>query len=52
MERRYPIPFDLYRIDFNHGRGGVPEPLEGASNNGMSNYFARYSPDGRCPHLW
>ncbi len=29
------------------GAGGVAEPLEGASHNGISNYFARYSPDGR-----
>ncbi len=39
--------FDLYRIPFNDGKGGKPEPLEGASDNGMSNYFARYSPDGK-----
>ena len=47
LNRRYPIQFDLYRIPFNQGRGGTPEPLNGASHNGMSNYFARYSPDGR-----
>jgi tetratricopeptide (TPR) repeat protein len=39
--------FDLYRIPFNEGRGGRPEPIEGASANGMSNYFPRFSPDGR-----
>ena len=39
--------FDLYRIPFNSGRGGKPEPLEGASHNGASNYFPRFSPDGR-----
>jgi tetratricopeptide (TPR) repeat protein len=39
--------FDLYRIPFNDGEGGEPEPIEGASNNGMSNYFAKYSPDGK-----
>lgn len=39
--------YDLYRIPFNGGRGGVAEPLMGASGNGMSNYFARFSPDGR-----
>lgn len=39
--------FDLYRIPFNNGKGGTAEPLAGASGNGMSNYFARYSPDGR-----
>jgi tetratricopeptide (TPR) repeat protein len=39
--------FDLYRIPFNGGKGGKAEPLQGASHNGMSNYFAKYSPDGR-----
>ncbi|HPD46773.1 MAG TPA: tetratricopeptide repeat protein [Anaerohalosphaeraceae bacterium] len=39
--------FDLYRVPFNEGRGGTAEPVEGASHNGMSNYFGRYSPDGR-----
>jgi dipeptidyl aminopeptidase/acylaminoacyl peptidase len=42
-----PFQFDLCRIPFNGGDGGMAEPLEGASNNDMSNYFARYSPDGR-----
>jgi hypothetical protein len=42
-----PFRFDLYRIPFNDGAGGTPEPLAGASHNGTSNYFARYSPDGR-----
>lgn len=42
-----PFPFDLYRIPYNDGKGGKAEPLEGASNNGMSNYFAKYSPDGK-----
>jgi hypothetical protein len=42
-----PFQFNLYKIPFNGGRGGAPEPLAGASHNGMSNYFARYSPDGR-----
>jgi tetratricopeptide (TPR) repeat protein len=39
--------FDLYRIPFNGGRGGRAEPLVGASHNGMSNYFPRFSPDGK-----
>ncbi len=39
--------FDLYRIPFNGGEGGTAEPLDGASNNGMSNYFAKYTPDGK-----
>ncbi len=42
-----PFLFDLYRIPFNDGKGGTPEPVEGASNNGMSNFFAKYSPDGK-----
>ncbi len=41
------IKYDLYRIPFNGGKGGVPEPIEGASNNGMSNSFPKVSPDGR-----
>ena len=47
LEEGKPFPFDLYRIPFNDGKGGKPEPIEGASNNGMSNYFAKYSPDGK-----
>lgn len=39
--------YNLYRVPFNEGRGGKAEPLAGASHNGRSNYFARYSPDGR-----
>ncbi len=42
-----PFRYDLYRIPYNDGKGGEPEPLEGASNNGMSNYFPKYSPDGK-----
>ena len=39
--------FDLYTVPFNNGRGGEPIPLEGASGNGKSNYFPKYSPDGK-----
>ncbi|MEA3227350.1 MAG: tetratricopeptide repeat protein [Planctomycetota bacterium] len=46
-ENGKPFLFDLYRIPFNDGKGGAPEPLEGASNNGMSNFFAKFSPDGK-----
>ena len=46
-EGRETFLFDLYRIPFNDGKGGKAEPLLGASSNGMSNYFARYSPDGK-----
>ncbi len=47
VSREETFRFDLYRIPFNEGRGGEPVPLEGASHNGKSNYFAKYSPDGR-----
>lgn len=39
--------YDLYRVPFNGGKGGVAESIEGASGNGMSNYFPRYTPDGK-----
>jgi len=42
-----PFKFNLYRLPFNDGRGGEPQPIRGASHNGMSNYFAKYSPDGK-----
>ena len=42
-----PFQYDIYRIPFNDGKGGQPEPLEGASRNGKSNFFPRYSPDGK-----
>jgi tetratricopeptide (TPR) repeat protein len=41
------IKYDLYRIPFNEGRGGVAEPIQGASQNGMSNSFPKISPDGK-----
>jgi hypothetical protein len=41
------LQYDLYRIPFRDGRGGVPEPIAGASRNGMSNTFPKVSPDGR-----
>ena len=39
--------YDLYRIPFNEGKGGTAVPVPGASENGMSNYFPAFSPDGR-----
>ena len=42
-----PFLYDLYKIPFDDGKGGTPEPLQGASDNGMSNYFPKYSPDGK-----
>ena len=47
LNRKYRIHYDLYTIPFNRGKGGTATPLPGASNNGKSNYFPRYSPDGR-----
>ena len=41
------IQYDLYRIPFNAGKGGQPERILGASQNGMSNSFPKVSPDGR-----
>jgi tetratricopeptide (TPR) repeat protein len=41
------IQYDLYRIPFNEGKGGVPERIDGASENGMSNSFPKVSPDGK-----
>ena len=41
------IQYDLYRIPFNDGRGGTPERIDGASQNGTSNNFPKVSPDGR-----
>jgi len=39
--------YDLYRIPFSGGKGGEAAPLPGASGNGRSNYFPRFSPDGK-----
>ncbi len=42
-----PFRFNLYRMPFNDGKGGEPRPLAGASHNGMSNFFPKFSPDGK-----
>lgn len=47
IEDKEPYKFDLYRVPFNDGRGGEAEPIKGASHNGMSNFFAKFSPDGK-----
>jgi len=47
LNRLYQIQFDLYTVPFNNGQGGKAVPLAGASANGKSNYFPRYSPDGK-----
>ena len=41
------LMYDLYRVPFYNGEGGVPEPIAGALRNGMSNTFPKVSPDGR-----
>jgi hypothetical protein len=41
------LQFDICTVDFNEGRGGTAELLEGASGNGKSNYFPKFSPDGK-----
>lgn len=47
LNKKYPVHFNVYRVAFNHGTGGRAEAVPGASRNGKSNYFARYSPDGK-----
>ncbi len=42
-----PMQYSLYRIPFNKGKGGKAVPIKGASHNGMSNNYAKVSPDGK-----
>lgn len=46
LNHKHRIRFDLWHLPFRGGHGGEPAPIAGASNNGKSNYFPRYSPDG------
>ena len=46
-EDNAPYKYDLYRVPFNEGQGGKAEPVAGASHNGKSNFFAKFSPDGK-----
>jgi len=41
------VRFDLRVVPFNEGRGGALQDIPGASNNGKSNYFPRFSPNGK-----
>ncbi len=41
------VKFDLYRIPFNNGDGGVAKPIPGGAGGGWSNYSPRVSPDGK-----
>ncbi|RIJ46338.1 tetratricopeptide repeat protein [Maribellus luteus] len=47
LERKDLVKFDIYRVPFNQGKGGVAEPVAGASGNNRSNYFPKVSPDGK-----
>ena len=47
LNKKYSIKYNLYRVPFNNGSGGLPEPVPGGSHNGRSNYFPRFSPDGK-----
>jgi WD40-like Beta Propeller Repeat len=47
LNRKFPVQFDIWKIPFTKGEGGRAMPVKGASNNGMSNYFPRFSPDGK-----
>ncbi len=47
LSGKEPYKYSLYRVPFNGGEGGEAVPIEGASHNGKSNYFAKYSPDGK-----
>jgi tetratricopeptide (TPR) repeat protein len=46
-DRETFIQYDLYTIPFNDGKGGIAKPVTGASKNGMSNSFPKFSPDGK-----
>jgi tetratricopeptide (TPR) repeat protein len=45
--RERQIRYDIYRVPFNNGEGGVAEAVKGASHNEKSNYFPKISPDGK-----
>ena len=47
VNREKDFKFDLFRVPWNNGEGGEAIPIDGASNNNKSNYFARYTPDGK-----
>ena len=47
VNRKKTIQFDICTIPFNDGKGGEAVLIEGASNNGKSNFFPAISPDGK-----
>ena len=46
-EARTRTKFGLFSVPFNAGRGGEATPIAGATQEGKSHYFPRFSPDGR-----
>jgi len=47
ISKQKEFKFSIYRVPFNEGKGGLAVPVNGASGNNRSNFFARYSPDGK-----
>ncbi|MEI6049263.1 MAG: hypothetical protein WCS03_10230 [Bacteroidota bacterium] len=47
VQRKKTLKYNLCIIPFDNGNGGTAKPIEGASNNGKSNYFPAVSPDGK-----
>ncbi|MCK4416862.1 MAG: PD40 domain-containing protein [Candidatus Latescibacteria bacterium] len=45
------IKYNIYVVDYNDGKGGKAVPVAGVSYNGKSNYYARFSPDGKWMSL-
>ena len=39
--------FSLLVVPFNDGQGGTAKPIAAAGENGRSNYYPRFSPDGK-----
>lgn len=47
LQHNKKFKYDIYKVPFNGGEGGEPVPIKGASDNGMSNYFPKITPDGK-----
>ncbi|NOZ23360.1 MAG: hypothetical protein GXP25_19980 [Planctomycetes bacterium] len=41
------VKYDLHIVPYANGKGGTATPITGASANGRSNYYPRFSPDGK-----
>ena len=46
LDSRY-TRLGIHVVPYADGRGGRAEPVPGASDNGRSNYYPRFSPDGK-----